>query len=95
MYQKHAKFSWPECHMKNSLDPNDFHLITQSPLNIIFKLDENIASNWDLYLITILTLFLGIIIYFRRPPYNPPAPAQPDRPPQPDEPINQDANIVQ
>jgi SEL1 protein len=72
----------------------------QSPLNIIFKLDENIASNWDLYLITILTLFLGMIIYFRRPPYNPPAPPaqqqqQQDRPPQPEEPNNQDANIVQ
>lgn len=31
-------------------------------------MDENIASNWDLYLITILTLVLGMIIYYRRPP---------------------------
>lgn len=39
----------------------------QSPFQVILHLDENIASNWDLYLITILTLFLGMIIYFRRP----------------------------
>lgn len=31
-------------------------------------LDENIASNWDLYLITFITIFLGMIIYSRRPP---------------------------
>jgi hypothetical protein len=31
-------------------------------------LDENIASNWDLYLITIITILLGMIIYSRRPP---------------------------
>lgn len=40
----------------------------QSPLQILFELDKNIASNWDLYLITILTLILGTIFYFRRPP---------------------------
>jgi hypothetical protein len=34
-------------------------------------LDENIASNWDLYLITIITIFLGMIIYSRRPPPEP------------------------
>lgn len=40
----------------------------QSPLRILFELDKNIASNWDLYLITILTLILGTVFYFRRPP---------------------------
>lgn len=45
-------------------------------------MDENIASNWDLYLITVLTLLLGLMIYLRRPPgpvYEAPAP-----PPQPE-----------
>lgn len=40
----------------------------QSPLHFLFELDKNIASNWDLYLITILTILLGTIFYFRRPP---------------------------
>lgn len=40
----------------------------QSPLHFLFELDKNIASNWDLYLITILTILLGMIFYFRRPP---------------------------
>lgn len=35
-------------------------------------LDENIASNWDLYLITIITILLGMIIYSRRPPHEAP-----------------------
>ncbi|XP_031619658.1 protein sel-1 homolog 1 [Contarinia nasturtii] len=39
-----------------------------SPLNFLFELDKNIASNWDLYLITIFTILLGTIFYFRRPP---------------------------
>lgn len=30
-------------------------------------MDENIAANWDLYMITILTLLLGFIMYTRRP----------------------------
>lgn len=42
-----------------------------------FKLvfHENIASNWDLYLITVITIFLGMIIYSRRPPPEPTQPA--------------------
>lgn len=44
------------------------HSTLQSPLNFLFELDKNIASNWDLYLITILTILLGMIFYFRRPP---------------------------
>ena len=48
----------------------------QSPLRIILELDENIALNWDLYLITILTLLMGLLIYLRRPPG-----------PQPDPPV--------
>lgn len=43
---------------------------SQSPLHFLFELDKNIASNWDLYLITILTILLGTIFYFRRPPQN-------------------------
>lgn len=43
-----------------------FHLF-QSPYKFIFYMDENIAANWDLYMITILTLLLGIIMYTRRP----------------------------
>lgn len=49
----------------------------------IFKaigLNENIASNWDLYLITIITILLGMIIYSRRPPLEPPV--QPQAEPQ-------------
>lgn len=40
----------------------------QSPFSVLLDLDENIASNWDLYLITILTVLLGAALYFRRPP---------------------------
>jgi len=49
--------------------------IKDSPFQVILHIDENIASNWDLYLITILTLILGMIIYFRRP--HPPETQQP------------------
>lgn len=47
----------------------------------MFGLDENIASNWDLYLITIITILLGMIIYSRRPPPEAPTP-QPSSPSQ-------------
>lgn len=60
------------------------HLFQQSPFRILLQLDENIASNWDLYLITILTLLLGMVIYLRRPP----APEPPPNPPR-DEPQQQ------
>ncbi|XP_065371573.1 protein sel-1 homolog 1 [Calliphora vicina] len=40
--------------------------IKESPYKFIFYLDENIAANWDLYMITILTLLLGFITYTRR-----------------------------
>lgn len=40
--------------------------IKESPYKFIFYLDENIAANWDLYLITILTLLLGFLTYTRR-----------------------------
>lgn len=46
-----------------------------------FGLDKNIASNWDLYLITIITILLGMIIYSRRPP--------PELPPRPPTPVQQ------
>lgn len=60
-------------------------IYSQSPFRIILELDENIASNWDLYLITILTLCVGLVIYVRRPHQDPPAaPAQaPPRAPEP------------
>lgn len=45
----------------------DVFFVAQSPFNFILDLDENIASNWDLYLITVLTLLLGLMIYLRRP----------------------------
>lgn len=38
-----------------------------SLFKMLMGLDENIASNWDLYLITVITIFLGMIIYSRRP----------------------------
>lgn len=44
---------------------------------MLMGLDENIASNWDLYLITVITIFLGMIIYSRRPP---PEPVQNEQP---------------
>ncbi|GAB0092322.1 protein sel-1 homolog 1 [Sergentomyia squamirostris] len=57
-----------------------------SPLGIIFQLDENIASNWDLYLITILTLILGFTIWLMRPPHQ----EQQQRPePRPEPPLPQ------
>ncbi|XP_055373676.1 protein sel-1 homolog 1 [Condylostylus longicornis] len=42
--------------------------VKESPFRFVLHLDENIAANWDLYLITILTLLLGFVIYNRRPP---------------------------
>lgn len=61
------------------LEPSHFisFLSIQSPFRILLQLDENIASNWDLYLITILTLLLGMVIYLRRPPAPEPLPNQP------------------
>lgn len=41
-------------------------------------LDENIASNWDLYLITVVTILLGMIIYSRRPTNQAPPAPQPE-----------------
>ncbi|XP_059618669.1 protein sel-1 homolog 1 [Phlebotomus argentipes] len=55
--------------------------LRNSPLGIIFQLDENIASNWDLYLITILTLILGFTIWLMRPPHLQPAEPRPQPPP--------------
>lgn len=49
--------------------------LKDSPYKFIFYLDENIAANWDLYMITILTLLLGFIMYTRRPYQNQPPPA--------------------
>lgn len=46
---------------------------------LIMSLDENIQSNWDLYLITIVTILLGMIIYSRRPPPEPINPPSPQR----------------
>lgn len=40
--------------------------IRESPFKFILYLDENIIANWDLYLITVLTLFLGFIMFMRR-----------------------------
>lgn len=40
----------------------------QSPFQLFLDLDANIASNWDLYLITIITLMIGFLFYLRRPP---------------------------
>ncbi|XP_001994247.2 protein sel-1 homolog 1 isoform X1 [Drosophila grimshawi] len=67
--------------------------IKESPYRFIFYMDENIAANWDLYMITILTLLLGIIMYTRRPFQQPePVAAQPQAPPQP--PVNDVAAAV-
>uniref|UniRef100_A0A182W4F2 Uncharacterized protein n=1 Tax=Anopheles minimus TaxID=112268 RepID=A0A182W4F2_9DIPT len=41
--------------------------LKETPFKIIFNLDENIASNWDLYLITVITILCGAGLYFRRP----------------------------
>lgn len=41
--------------------------LKNTPFKFVLQLDENIMSNWDLYLITILTLVLGAIMYTRRP----------------------------
>ncbi|XP_017084105.2 protein sel-1 homolog 1 [Drosophila eugracilis] len=49
--------------------------IKESPYRFIFYMDENIAANWDLYMITVLTLLLGIIMYMRRPFQQPDQPA--------------------
>ncbi|XP_062538412.1 protein sel-1 homolog 1-like [Armigeres subalbatus] len=65
--------------------------LRESPFSVLLELDENIASNWDLYLITMLTVVLGAALYFRRPPppgaanYNQPAAAAPAAPPVPTE----------
>lgn len=40
--------------------------IRESPFRFILYMDENIIANWDLYLITVLTLFLGFIMYMKR-----------------------------
>lgn len=80
--------------LTNRFSPNFLYTLVQSPLRFLFELDKNIASNWDLYLITILTLILGTVMYFRRPPvqnaerYIPPRPAPvvaaaPSPPPNP------------
>ncbi|EDW83264.1 uncharacterized protein Dwil_GK22768 [Drosophila willistoni] len=50
--------------------------IKETPYRFIFYLDENIAANWDLYMITILTLVLALIMYTRRP-FQQPEPAAP------------------
>ncbi|XP_055617554.1 protein sel-1 homolog 1 [Toxorhynchites rutilus septentrionalis] len=55
--------------------------LRESPFSVLLDLDENIASNWDLYLITILTVLLGAALYFRRPP-GPGAVNQPNQRPQ-------------
>jgi hypothetical protein len=56
----------------------------ENPFKLLMGLDENIASNWDLYLITFGTIVLGIIIYSRRPPNQPvqenPAPERRESP---------------
>ncbi|XP_052900406.1 protein sel-1 homolog 1 [Anopheles moucheti] len=52
--------------------------LKETPLKIIFNLDENIASNWDLYLITVITILCGAGLYFRRPvPVSIPEPPNP------------------
>ncbi|XP_034115168.1 protein sel-1 homolog 1 [Drosophila albomicans] len=56
--------------------------IKESPYRFIFYMDENIAANWDLYMITILTLLLGIIMYTRRPFQQPEQPVQQQQAPQ-------------
>ncbi|XP_030369762.1 protein sel-1 homolog 1 [Scaptodrosophila lebanonensis] len=61
--------------------------IKESPYKFIFYLDENIAANWDLYMITILTLLLGFIMYTRRPFQ------QPAEQPQPADPPNDNAAV--
>ncbi|XP_017091795.2 protein sel-1 homolog 1 [Drosophila bipectinata] len=50
--------------------------IKESPYRFIFYMDESIAANWDLYMITVLTLLLGIIMYMRRPFLQQDQPAQ-------------------
>ncbi|XP_055679207.1 protein sel-1 homolog 1 [Lutzomyia longipalpis] len=68
--------------------------LKNSPLGIIFHLDENIASNWDLYLITVLTLILGFTIWLMRPPQQQPggAPEQRQQQPQPQPQVEQERN---
>uniref|UniRef100_A0A182MZN5 Uncharacterized protein n=1 Tax=Anopheles dirus TaxID=7168 RepID=A0A182MZN5_9DIPT len=60
--------------------------LKETPFKIIFNLDENIASNWDLYLITVITILCGAALYFRRPVPTPgptaPTPAPPTPPPR-------------
>lgn len=61
-----------------------FDAIVSKDSNIfkVMGLNENIASNWDLYLITIITILLGMIIYSRRPPLEAPTQQQPSQEPQ-------------
>lgn len=66
--------------------------LKDSPFSILLHLDENIVLNWDLYLITLLTMILGMIIYFRRPPLQAPhqpqqqqQQQQPQQPPSPEQ----------
>uniref|UniRef100_A0A8D8GKK2 Protein sel-1 homolog 1 n=2 Tax=Culex pipiens TaxID=7175 RepID=A0A8D8GKK2_CULPI len=61
--------------------------LRESPFNVLLNLDENIASNWDLYLITVLTIVLGGALYFRRPP-------GPGQQPQPQQPQPQPARNI-
>uniref|UniRef100_A0A182Y7P1 Extracellular protein sel-1 n=1 Tax=Anopheles stephensi TaxID=30069 RepID=A0A182Y7P1_ANOST len=52
--------------------------LKETPLKIIFNLDENIASNWDLYLITVITILCGAGVYFWRPVPTAPTPTPND-----------------
>lgn len=65
--------------------------LKETPLKIIFNLDENIASNWDLYLITVITILFGAALYFRRPVT--PLPVPPGEHPQQAE-LNNDPVIA-
>ncbi|XP_026480336.1 protein sel-1 homolog 1 [Ctenocephalides felis] len=42
--------------------------LTEDSLSSVFDLDEMLSSNWDLYLISILTAMIGVLVYFRRAP---------------------------
>ncbi|XP_058126856.1 protein sel-1 homolog 1 [Anopheles ziemanni] len=63
--------------------------LKETPLKIIFNLDENIASNWDLYLITVITILFGAALYFRRPvaPAPPPPGGHPRQPEMNNDPV--------
>lgn len=34
---------------------------------ILLNLNETLGSDWDIYLITLLSAILGMIVYYRRP----------------------------